>query len=200
MGVKIIKLKDIYKMNTEPSTFNDDKTRMGIEGVIKKIGKYTVIFFKGSNHSFDWLINLFAVHKNGFHAGWFEETRSFYISFDSYVVKKAILDSEDIIIAGYSKGSASAKIFLSFCTFLDGKNIQFIEFGAPNYAKSKIVKRFRDTFPNLSFKNGGDIVTTIPIFLSGLPKKQIGKRKLFPSFKDHLGYKDNLGDSVCVID
>lgn len=180
--------------------FNDNKNKNGIEGTMSNIEDYLVVWFEGSNAIWDWVINLiclklFSFLTEGFHSGWYSEAKDFYESEKSKSLREEIEANDKIIFCSYSKGSGNIKPFLWFMKDkLKGKRIYFVEFGAPNACSKKSLKELNEYFAGVySYKNGGDIVTTVPYLLAGNKKIQLGKKKFISnSIKDHLEYKKIL--------
>lgn len=102
----------------------------------------------------------------------------------------------EIYITGHSLGGACATIFYSFLKMkLPSIKKTLVTFGCPRVGDSDFSKSINESF---RYVNGGDIVTKIPnIRYHHIGKKiLLGKKKFFPSIRDHdiNKYLENLKD------
>jgi len=168
----------ISKNESAVVEINDDRINIGIAG---------------SNDWKDLIDNLRIIGTS--RKGYGRIPRGFYTNLDNlgHKILDVIKDHQDkpVFISGHSRGGAIS-FLVAIYLWIAGFTISDIyTYGCPNIGKSGFIKAIKKLKCNvLMYKNGSDIVTTLPWFWLGYKKPcvqiQIGKKRLFPSAKDHL--------------
>jgi len=148
----------------------DDGAR-GVEAKIWVENRALKIKIYGSNHWWDWLINLKMWRKEGFHAGWLKEAKKLYA-----FIRMHELPDNDIHILGLSAGGAIGGI-LRWLYFIDCESAYLITINSPKFCNRRrmgIIKRRM-----LSLVHRGDIVTYLPPFYAAPKRKHYGDKTWF---------------------
>jgi hypothetical protein len=164
------------------------------ETAVVRINDFSIdIGVAGSNDFKDWFDNFRIIGTT--RSGYGRVPRGFYTNLDRLAPKimELIKDHRDktVTISGHSRGGAIAFLLAIFLHRQGFRITDIVTFGCPNVGKSNFIREVKRIKANIRmYKNGSDLITTLPPFIFGYKKPsrqiQIGKKRWWgTSIEDH---------------
>jgi hypothetical protein len=163
-----------------------------------------VIFFLPSNELSDWIIDFLAwpsdpavfrgekykVPKGFMTAFWLWKEKNVFPGSELYSqIEAAMTDGKEIELLGYSFGAPIALYFFLFLTDeFPGIGAKMYGYGSPRWGNKKFTKKVESLGKSTFYKYGSDIVTMLAPWFHQYSYIPMGKKKFFPSFRDHGEY------------
>ncbi len=143
----------------------------GVEAKIWIDNRVLKIKIYGSDHWWDWIINMKMWRRQGYHAGWAREAGKLFLFF----VKQSIKSYDSIEIIGLSAGGAIAGVL--GWIFYGPIPVHVTTVNAPKFCSRKRLKEIEKYMTALVHR--GDIVTYLPPFYAAPKREYYGDKTWF---------------------